>query len=224
MSFETEESSGLVQFYTGTVTNPHFATDARYNQGVGLLLHWEMEDVVDEEGNALPDTTEMFSVGSGWESDDGQTAYHNTGKEGKLINKGSLYGKIIDRLGEDDFAGILPLLRSRGDEFNAGIWDGLRFEMERETFKYGKDIGDKTHIMPVKYIPTVAEPKTVKANPPGVATDSSGGLEGRLRTLAEQHPTHSEFLDAALEMDGVAENDELVDLISDPGFWEKANQ
>lgn len=219
---ETEESSGLVQFYTGTVTNPHFATDARYNEGVGLLMHWEMEDVVDEDGNALPDTTEMFSVGSGWESDDGQSTYHASGKVDKKINANSLYGRILNRLVGEEFSGLIPILEARGTEFDAGVWDGLRFEFDRETIPYGKNIGDKQHIMPVKWVKEekVAEPKTVK---PRVATDSAGGLVGRLRTLAEQYDSHGEFLDAALEVEGVAEDDDLVDRISKPEFWEKAN-
>lgn len=226
-SWETE--SGLLDQYQGTIRRSWFATDARYQDGNVILLHWE----VDTNDPDVPEVTEKFPVGSGWDSaDGGDTVVHEKGKA--KFNKNSIYGKIVDRATkpEGSLHDAFPVLKGRGRPTQANIWDGLTFDFKREEFDYGSDIGVKSRVMPVKFLgenaqpslatSTEAKPAAAPAQEAAPAAEVDAKTSALLRNAAKAADTHTAFLDAAMEIDGVVTNDALLATLvddSDAGFY-----
>lgn len=231
MAFEVEESSGLASNFLGTITNSRFATDASYNNGESTLWIFEQGNPTDEDGNPLMkrdgtrmEITEKFSLGAGWEAvNKGLEIEHSSGNAKKKINASSWYGKVIKHvsdLGPD----LMKALEARAPltEFNADVWEGLRFrwDFEDPTPNPDPQFVGKPHIVPVEFVGVDDGKASKKAAP---AAPSKDDLVEKLQTLARKHDTHDEFLDAALDVDGVAENGEVVKLIGKESFWAEAN-
>lgn len=228
-AWETE--SGLLEQYTGTITRSWFATDARYNDGNTMMLHWEIATNDPE----IPEVTEKFPIGGGWDSSDGgATVVHEKGKQ--KFNNSSIYGKIVKRVNDADgvLHDVLPVLKQRGRPTNASIWDGLTFEFKREEFDYGGDIGKKARVMPQKFLGENAQAPLAVAEAPAaapaapaaaapVAAPAATAVEvdpvvaAKLRQAAKNSPTHQAFLDAAMEIDGVVTNEALLSSVVDDG-------
>ena len=219
-AWETE--TGLLDEYQGTVTRAWFATDARYNDGNTVMLHLEIA-TNDQE---FPEVTEKFPCGSGWDSrDGGETIEHEAGKQ--KFNKNSIYGKIVDRVTKPD--GVLhdafTTIKGRGRPTKAGIWEGLTFQFKREEFNYGGDIGTRSRVMPVKFLGENAQASTgadnVKAET-APSSDIDPVVAAKLRKAASEAGSQQEFVDAAMAIDGVVGDDDLLAQIvddSDAGFY-----
>jgi hypothetical protein len=226
-SWETE--TGLLDEYTGTIVRSWFATDARYQDGAVILLHWEIQTTDPD----TPEVLEKFPVGGGWDSPDGGTSVvHEKGKQ--KFNKNSIYGKIVDRVTSSDgvLHDVAAVVRGRGRPTNASIWDGLTFQFKREEFDYGGDIGKKSRVMPIKFLGENAQPAlalapstTTEAPAPAAApvtSDVDPVVLAKLTNAAKASDSHQAFLDAAMEIDGVTTNNDLMaQLVDDSatGFY-----
>lgn len=226
-AWETE--SGLLEQYVGTITRSWFATDARYNDGNTMMLHWEIAT----NDPDIPEVTEKFPIGGGWDSSDGgATVVHEKGKQ--KFNNSSIYGKIVKRVNDGDgvLHDVLPVLKQRGRPTQANIWDGLTFEFKREEFDYGGEIGKKARVMPVKFLGENAQAPLATATPaaasapaasapapaPAAASDDVDPVvAAKLRQAARNAGSHQAFLDAAMEIDGVTTNEALLGQVVDDG-------
>jgi hypothetical protein len=220
-SWETE--TGLLDDYTGTIQRSWFATDARYQDGNVILLHWEIATTDPD----TPEVLEKFPIGGGWDSNDGgETVAHEKGKQ--KFNKSSIYGKIVERVQASD--GVLhdafPTVKSRGRAQNAKVWEGLTFQFKREEFDYGGDIGKKSRVMPVKFLGENAQPALAVADAPtatAAAPAAAPTVEADavtlalLRKAATESDSHQAFLDAAMAIDGVTTNAALLDQVVNDG-------
>lgn len=218
-AYETE--TGFLDEYDGTITRSYFATDSRYQDGNVLLLHWDITTTDPD----VPEVTEKFPIGSGWDSSDGgKTVVNEKGKQ--KFNKSSIYGKIVDSATSGEIVEVLPVLKSRGRPTVAAIWDGLSFHFKRKEFDYGGEIGVKARVMPIKFLgenaqvqmPTTAAPAAAAAD----TTSADPLVLARLRVAAKDAASHQAFLDAAMEIDGVTSNDALLATLIDDsatGFY-----
>lgn len=230
-SYDT--TSGLLDEFDGEVQRAWFATDARYNDGKSIMLHLEIKTTDPD----VPEVTEKFPVGTGWDSTDGgATIVHEKGKT--QFNSSSIYGKILDLVKKDGgiLHDVLPVLKSRGPSTNAAIWVGLTFHFKKTEFNYGAEIGAKSRVIPVKFLGEGAQPSlpTTAATAPAateVAAPAASAVEAdpvvlaKLRSAAKDSPTHQAFLDAAIAVDGVLTNDALMAALVDEtatGFYATA--
>lgn len=224
--------TGLIDNFTMTVEKSEFTNDIRYNNGATLLLKWT-GTVVTEDGEVLEDRSEQFSCGNGWSTPDGVTAVHENGKT--KFNNSSIVQRMVDRcvkeLGKaEGFGAQSPIPSMDANDAsdlgsrNAEIWNGLQFRMRQETIKFGKDMEDKTRVMPCEFLgaggtPTATAapsagavstpaPQQQAAAPapavPAAAPATNGGGAGnevllaQLRGLAAQTGDHQAFKDAAM--------------------------
>lgn len=222
--WQTEE--GLQDDFDMTITRSIFTTDARYNNGDTLLLHWEGTT---ETGD---DATVLWACGTGWGTDDGgKTAVHAKGGSKKGFNKQSWYGRLIDRCLE---LAMGPELQQRGKPQIAGVWEGLTLHLKREEVDFGTGIEAKTHLMPTAWrvagtgTTTTSAPvaSTPAASPAATATPATtpSTLAPKWLTLAKvqmaQHPTYMSWLEACLELPGAAQDPAFVTALADPGgLW-----
>lgn len=221
--------SGLLDDVDVTIEKAYFATDARYNNGYTLLMHWEGS--TSSEDN--PTFHEMIPCGDGWQSlDGGKTATHPKGK--KRFVSSSVYGRIIDRCINEFKIG--DLLRKRGAPTEAKVWVGLRFHMKREKLEFGSGLEARERLMPVKFL-GVATENAAQAKQPATASTAQEtdeqmqarvhqlALYAQVKALAKQEKSFEKFVEKAMEIEGVADDAELVGRIVDQehGVWAEAH-
>jgi hypothetical protein len=216
-SFQT--STGLIDDVDIEVVGAHFGINPDYNPDT-LLLIWECTT----DDPDVPEVDLSFSLGAGWETfDGGKTATHERGKT--KFSRRSHYGMVIDRcvkqFGMEDFLG------DRGDSWEADIWVGLRFHMERESVDYGDDIGKKEKALPTAYLGVAGETKPQQemgqtGQKTGAPTfDGLDRLTASVTVMAKKAADHNSFIDAVMDKyPQIAEDDayeELYTDILDPG-------
>lgn len=220
--FDTED--GLLGAYTGTIEDSWFATDLKYMNGDVPLLHWNVVDIKAPDAEEVPDEiVEKYSVGSNWEIVDRSHVEHTSGNPKRKFNKQSKYGRIIDVVvkgREGAFKGLLDIIGERGgDPRDATVWAGLRFDFERVTVNYGGDIGERSFILPAKFVGKDGEGKTAAGTE---AVDKDVVLAG-LTAAASAAGSYEEFVGKAFQVDGLTEFDDLVEQVSSPdGFYATA--
>lgn len=233
MAWTTE--SGLVESYDGTVTRAWFGTDVRYMNGEVLLLNWEIKPDDPSQFSHLEDGVieERFPCGKGWDSNDGgKSATHESGNANKRFHRSSIYGRIIDAV--PSMPGLIDVLKDRGTEMEAKVWEGMRFHFARQEFDYGGEIGKKSRIMPVEFLGEAGEGEkpsngaskvaALKAKA-AAANKGNNDLRGQLVELAKNSDTHESFMDAALEVPGVADDDDLLAAVADEnGLYAEARR
>ncbi|MGI0133461.1 MAG: hypothetical protein ACREBW_00685 [Candidatus Micrarchaeaceae archaeon] len=246
-----ETESGFRENYDLIVYHSYFATDAAYQDGQVILLHWEGVDAGDNEA-----VSERFAVGSGWNSNDGGiSVFHESGNKNRRFNANSIYGRIINWAKTNPE--LMTLLAERGNERTAGVWQDLKFHIAPIELDFGKRMEARIRNMPTQYLGQVdddgnviggsSEPATV-AEPPAlsrqekaaklraeVAARQSAKTErtaegatgaapiiATLTNLAKQSDSHETFLIAALELEEVISDDELMSQVADDtptGFY-----
>lgn len=229
-AWDTE--TGLTENFVLTVEESWFATDARYNNGETLLLNWKGTAVDADTGEQVlfgkdEDETEFeyrIPCGKGWVSNDGgKTADHESGRA-KGFNKSSIYGRIIDRALAKDGLNIGHILQSRGGNLgprDASVWTGLKFVMKYEEISFGAGLEARSRLMPVSFVGEADGAAGGSSTTPAATTEQGGTtpantvLVTRLRALAKSASNHSEFVDKALEIDGVADDSALLESVVD---------
>jgi hypothetical protein len=227
-SWETEQG-GVLEEFTGTIVDAKFSYADSYMNGQQLLMMLEME----VEGEQDPERRErmlMYSVGSGWDAAEGGAAAINERGTAKF-RRSSMYGRLIEFA--RNTPELLEELERRGDPTKAKVWEGLRFHMAPQKIEFGPGIAAQEKLLPVEYL-GVAGNKTERANKEaekqeaavtstsaessttnGSSAPNRKALEVKLKMLAKKSATHEEFVDAAVEMDGVTDDEELLGRVVD---------
>lgn len=243
-------TTGLLDEWTGVVSDAHFKTDAQYQNGEVLILQLDFATEDSEDGT----WSETFPCGKGWSTKDGgKNAKHESGAA-RGFNKATAMGKLIDRcVGE---LGMMDVLGGRGPATKAEVWVGLNFHFKRETEEY-EIRGEKrtsNRALPIEFLgegegeskpaakasgtakkaasSTAAEDKVAAAKAKAAAkkaAEAGGGdedpIKAALTSLATEHDTHEAFLDAAMEVEGVMDDDDLLASVvdeSEDGFYSQA--
>ena len=233
--------SGLTENYVLTVEDAYFTTDARYNSGESLLLKWKGHAVDADSGEPVlfgrdEDEEEVevsFPVGKNWDTNDGGKTAESSAGRGKF-NQNSRYGKVINRSlakkGDGGFD-IGHILQDRGRPQQADVWKGLKFLMKYEETNYGGDIGVKSALMPVKFMGEAdgaaggssATPAATGETTGAAASSSNKALVARLTKLAKESESHSAFVDKALDIEGVADDSDLLEsVVEETKFYSEA--
>jgi hypothetical protein len=138
--------------------------------------------------------------------------------------------------------GAVDFLRARGNPQDAAIYAGSIWRFEEVLFDYGEDDDGRPirsrQNMPVKFIgegdapaasgnsaeavdeETVAKEVAARLQDAGV--DLGDGETGQLVAALVSAGDHDAFMDAAMSIDGVTDNDSLMDLVADEesnGLW-----
>jgi hypothetical protein len=238
--FRTETASGLPDSMSLEIGEAYFARDPKYNNGQTLCLIFkgktsevmvggEVQDNYDLDENPL-----LYPCGDGWDSfDNGETAEHEKGRKGFTDRSavGILIDTMIDELDAEDE------LAARGDSMTqAAIWKGLNLHLERKEFDYGlnRKTGESmkaTRLMPTKLLGAATKAKAKKAKPePAESAESAESesfdvdqvdakLLARLKVAAKKADSEDAFTEAAIDIDGVAEDDVLLTAATDGSLY-----
>lgn len=227
MAWET--SSGLIERFTGTITDAYVEADTEYRGGDPVIyLVFSNLSVPETPQAKVPDELDpRYPVGSTFERVDRHTFAAGDGSD-RDVNESSGYGTLINRIaGRDsadaDLSDALEVLMDRGDEKDVRVWLGLRFTMQAEPFSFKTDDGEEvsyTRHLPVEFH-GLDEDGTSQAS--GTTTDaSSNGYQEQLEQLANTSDTHQEFMRRAMQIDGLVDDDDLFADVadnSDDGFY-----
>lgn len=214
--------SGLPNDVDGYMKNCRFGTKDEYKQAVvatsaegeGVAGLQFITDLYDESGEMI--SSQGWSVGSGWiPSDDGKSMHHPTRKN---VVDSSRYGQLQRRVMKD----LGVDMNEYGTPTSAPSWDNLGFHwmLEEHATIMGKE--PKTGIMPVQFLGKKAggAPAAAKEAPAKAESDAMT----KLVSLAEVSPDAKTFQKAALKMEAVTKNDELMAQVLDDGptgFYEQ---
>lgn len=237
-SWTTTDGGGIgLEEFEGPVVEAWFATKAEYQSGEVPILNLKVQTPDAEDGF---ETIEI-PVGKGWESLDGGKSVQRIDPKSKAqFHNSSWMGKLIDKCVRDETDGGLGLsgvLAKRGEATEAKVWEGLSFHFLREEHTFGKDKETKepikaSRVLPTKFLGEVKDGAGAATAPAGgdqaakiaaakaaaAAKTNGGGLRGQLVELAKQHDTHAAFVDAALAVEGVAADDNLLAEVVEEGL------
>ena len=215
-------SSGLVDKFTATIDAAKFVTDVNYRDGEVPMIQWTLVNIDNDEGVQIDEMTEKWSVGNGWMVvDNGAGVEREDGNKAKKFHKRTKYGMVITAVMKMD-GDALKVLAERGSPTEAAVWEGMRFDFERQEVNGGPEIGTYEVIVPVKFHGVEGDKKAAK-KPAAKKTAGNGSgdtaakirLEVALKKLAKDATDYDEFLAQALELDGVTDNDELLAKVTD---------
>jgi len=224
-AFKTD--SGRINDYVITVTDAYFEVVPGYRDGTDWFLHWvgttdsESQPIMDREGYHP-----SWKLGDGWTSvDGGKTVSHPT-KEN--FHAQSAAGELIDTLiaitSEDGEAKFDPdpLAGDDVDPIHAGWYVGMKFMMGESEHTFNIDGSDQISVrpMPTEYL-GMADPAESPAPAAAAPAASPNGVSkatlAKLKALAKKSDDHETFEVGALDLDGVVEDEALLDQIVDAG-------
>lgn len=191
MPWDTDESSGLLTHFVGTVKESVWTTDAQKEDPNAPFLQWNVtvDDVLQEsfQGTVPESLLVNITIGKGWVEDEtGETVEHKDNLE--MFKASSAYGKIIglvagksDSYGSNakamdgdgdikvDLTGVAKYMAANGydDPRVSSIWNGLTFEFRGIGFVYRSTQGEPyAQSLPVRLVDGAAPtPKKAKAAP-----------------------------------------------------------
>lgn len=264
--WNSDTSTGLLNWYVGTIEESFAGTNAQYQDGTVTRLTWEtsVDDVLQEdyEGEVPPSITRNITLGTGWETDDDGILYHeddeeraDRGLDPKDFKSSSFYGNLIaliagqtddwngkytvvdheDEELEIDLKGVMAYFDANGydDPRDPKVWVGLTFEFRTLEFEGGRNMDNYFRTVPTKLVSTPdtkQKPKRATKKATAVSADiepfdfeahgADKVLSDKLNGLLQSAKTQSEFVQKALQIDGVGGNDALMTvLVSDEGPW-----
>lgn len=236
-----ELSSGLPDKLTVIVKNAYFGYLQEYQGGAVPLLIW---DVVSPDE---PDVNQVsFPIGTGWTPvQGGKRVEHESGHP--KMNKNSVFGRMITKLRDELKAHALMQELYQSSPWDAPVWIGHSFVLERIELEYKGLQSDKpiVRLMPTQYLgkqaagaqlpasggpglptgqsssPTVAQPpQSVPTPPPAPAVDP---MRAQLVELAKAHTDFNTFVAAGCALPGVMGNAQYLGWISNPAeVWKEA--
>lgn len=245
--------TGLVSNFEADVVEAWFGVNERSTSDDPeirnkIYLWWKCINITTDDDEAIDELTHRLSIGNGWEvADGGQRVVRADGNEKKKFNNSTGLGKVIDRVlgngkeGEyhEGFKDLLPVLGERNaDTRRADTWVGLRFRFDEASYPIkDRDTGQMTTyevVLPTAYLgPAKVGSGGGGANPEPAAaaepqSNGNGGLDreaalATLTTMAQGAEDHQSFLNQALSVPGVAQDQELLNLIATPeGLYAQA--
>ncbi len=205
-----QTETGLPNDVDAWISKPRFGFKEEYQTAVqvtdkeakGLMF---LVDLVDEKGELIGQ--QGWSVGSGWvESEDGEVITHPN--RANVVGS-SLYGQLQKRVTDE----LAVDMDERGKPTEAKSWAGLGFHWMLE--EHATVAGPmKQGLMPVTFLDAKGVAASTKAAPAKAAPATD--LEKRLGTLAQENSL-KDFQKAALKIEGVAADDDLMAAILDDG-------
>jgi hypothetical protein len=201
-----------------TIEKAYFATDALYQGGEVLVFIFEgtsPQSPLDDQS-----VRQFYSIGNGWDTDDGKTVTHpDLDGFRTSTNYYAFFRAALD-------SGAEAALKERGFPDNAGIWEGLRFYMERKHIER-PGLGSSEVLVPVKFLGTTDDAPAAPAAAAAAPKASAGNkvLRAKLKKLAKEHDDHDEFLAAALEEFPEVEEDEdlYAAVLDEDGLFAEAH-
>lgn len=135
-------SSGLLDDDDVTFRDAVFRTDAEFRDGQVLFLD---ATLLTSDGD---ETNKYFGCGNGWETDDGQTAGREDGRDINFNKKsaiGEAFGGLVNVMKQDAKAD--KAIRERLKQFpmgprDAGFWKGLKVHVTAMDRKGGGEVDD----------------------------------------------------------------------------------
>src|SRR5207244_4517415 len=182
------------------------------------------------DGGVITEVTEEWNAGStaDWQSlDGGKILTRVDGNETRALPGNAQYAQLIKRLLAD--FGLRDMLVERGlkkgNPYLGGLLDGLRFHIETEEKPYSfkaRETGEQrkgvtSNQWPTEYLGGQDAFALTQAAASNGAVDLSWVPESQLtmlRNTAQSADSFAKFIDAALKIEGVADNDKLVDVIA----------
>ena len=220
-TWETE--TGLPDDFSFEITDASFTRSAEVKGGEQIYLNLVGDtDTIGQYELHLP-------VGPGWDTlDGGKTARHESGNAKKGINNNTDYGKFIDAcIKELDLGSVLA---PRGEATEAKVWVGLKFHMKQKEFSFpdkqnpGQNV-EYYRLLPQAFLGEVGGEEKAPAKESKPAGSGSNGatngaaakvLLAKVKAEAKKHDTHEAFVDAAMNIDGVADDEDLLTQVIDP--------
>jgi hypothetical protein len=223
-SWDTRESSGLLDDADVWVERAYFGYDAQYDDGNTciLILEGTSPDLPPED-NAV---RQFFSTGTGWEPRDNGKSAVNADPKIDEFHSSCAYARFFRAVLELPGAG--DVIKGRGFPDNAEIWNGLGFHLERMTVNYGPPIGERKVLLPTAYLgegaPASGGGAAAKAKAAKAKAAANGGKQAEIVEFAKGFGTHDEFLTAAYgKWADIESFDEFADLIDENGaIWTAA--
>lgn len=230
---EWETDTGLVSNFDGDVVEAWFGTNEKSTFDPDKLYLWfKFVNIETDNDSVIDELTVKMSIGNGWETaDGGQRIVREDGNELTRVNSNTGYGKFIDRCrgagkeGADFGEGFLDLrdhLAGKSPR-RADIWVGHRFHVADSTYVMkDRDTQEETSYtisLPTAYLGAAKIGGAPKVEETTETSNGNGGAPDltliKLTALAKGKDTHQEFLDAALAVDGVATDDDLLAKVAD---------
>lgn len=231
--FEGQVGGGGVNNFEFTVTDAWFGESEAFTEKTQLhtiFLHWAgTTDLEDDRFQQL--TADgfhpSFNLDVDWiASADGKTVkYDGPSRKPRF---GKWYGRLCDsaiKLTEDVAETDQDPLAGTNHPTNANMWIGTKWYMEEVEVDFGT-MGKHSHLMPTKYLgrgPVAASPTSTPALATAAAAGSNGSaLRDQVVALAKAIDTYQAFQAAALALDGVSSDTQLVVEIANPAsLYEK---
>jgi hypothetical protein len=227
-------SSGLLESGTATIAEAWFG---RNEQAEGELankvyLFWRLINI--DSDDDYDEYVARLTIGNGWEPlEDGARVVREDGGS-KPFNNNTDYGKVINRVlgsqgGKEgkafapNFDGAFDVLKSKGTQYDAKVWVGMRFEFATEEFSSTINGEDVTwnRLLPQKFVGDGGAGGATSTAPAAAATAPSGTgqptLEEQLVTLAKSAGSHGEFVGQALAVPGLSADEALLARVADAG-------
>lgn len=175
MAWDTDDSTGLLAHFIGTVKESIWTTDSEKQDPDAAFLHWTVtvDDAIQSnfQGEIPDELSVNITCGKGWVDDEeGATVEHKEGLE--MFKSSSVYGKIVGMVagkesdyGDNaeildggpapkfDFKGVAKHMQANGhdDPRVAAIWNGLQFEFRGIGFRYRGTKGQPfQQVLPVR--------------------------------------------------------------------------
>ncbi len=222
-SWKTDNSSGFLTGFVGTVQDSYADTDPNYQDGKVTLAIWDVSvDKVTQGGyeGEVPETvTVSFPMGKDWFSADGNLVEHPRNKD--AFHASTMYGKLVDAItgavenyGENasrtdgidlvvDLTSLLPELEERAGDagpMDMSLWKGLTFEFAEVHFDFGENrkTGDRiqtNRTMPVAVVGAVEDEPAKPAK--AAAKKAPAAKKAGAKPAADAKPTAKEWAEAA---------------------------
>lgn len=225
-TWETE--TGLPDDFEYTIKDAAFLKSAEVKNGEVLFLQLTGDT---DEG----DEYELrIQCGPGWESlDGGKTARHESGNAKKGFNSNAHYGLWIDRCIKE--LNIGEVLGAKGEATEAKVWVGFKFHLKQKQFGFknsqtGEDVS-YSRLLPEAFLGeagSASSKPAAKSEPATNGSASNGASNGagnkvlmaKLKAEAKKHDTHEAFVDAAMEIAGVTDDDDILNsVIAEDGIY-----
>jgi hypothetical protein len=138
--FTADETTGLLNWYVGTIEESFAGTNAQYRDGTVTRLTWEtvVDDVLQEDydGEIPPSITRNITLGDGWDTDEDGVLYHEDdearierGLEAKDFKITSFYGNLIALIAgqTNDWSGKYEVIDGGPDELDTDLRPVMKY-------------------------------------------------------------------------------------------------
>jgi hypothetical protein len=220
-AFQDQSGGGGLDNFVFEVTDAYFGISEALNEKASeregkdvsiMLLHLVGKTDNDDQPVLEHDGFHpSYALTEDWETHDGgkTVTYTGTRKNPRL---GKWYGRFIDDVVEmtNDIADTPEdPLGGDADPHTAAIWIGTKWQMEDKKYEWGGDFGTSNKLMPVAYLGRVttsgATSETAAPSP-----NQNGTLRDKVVALAKASSDYAAFQTAALNIDGISDEPDLL--------------